>query len=331
MAGAPELRSGRSWSFDAFAVACAFDETDVCAVALGDGTLRLIDEAGGVTQVAAHSGVCLTLVAAPSGGFLTGGDDGRLVHIGADGTLNELARTKGKWIEHIAVAPDTGLIAYGSGKDATIVDGAVMTLAHASTVSGLAFDPKGRRLAVAHYDGVSLWWAKAASQDAKVLKWKGSHLGVTWSPDGRFVVSTMQENALHGWRLEDVADMRMTGYPAKVKSWAWDRRGRFLFTSGAPRVIAWPFTGRTGPMDKEPRELGPSREALVTAVAAHPEIDAVAAGMSDGTVWAERLDDPGVEYIKLKGAPITALAFSPDGGSLALAAEDGFCALVPFA
>jgi WD40 repeat protein len=331
MTAQPELRDGRSWSFDAFVVACAFDEQGAVGFALGDGSLRVIDASGALTETDVHHGASLALTPAPKGGFLSGGDDGRLVHVGADRTLIELAKAKGKWIEQLAVARDTGLIAYSAGKDATIVDGATRTtFSHGSTVGGLSFDPKGRRLAVAHYDGVSLWWAKASAQEAKRLKWKGSHLGVTWSHDGRFLVTTMQENALHGWRLDDAADMRMTGYPAKVKSWAWDRRGKYLFTSGAPRVIGWPFTGRAGPMDKEPRELGPQRDALITAVAAHPRLDAIAAGMTDGTVWVERLDDPGTEYVALKGAPISALAFSPDGTKLAIAAENGFIAVVPF-
>ena len=326
----PELRGGQSWAFDAFVVGCAFDDDGVCAFALGDGSLRLIDAQGAVKELAAHNGACLALAPHPKSGFITSGDDGRLVHTTGDGATTELAKTRGKWIEQIAVAPDTALIAYAAGKEAVIIDGAERaTFAHPSTVSGLTFDPKGRRLAAAHYDGVSLWWAKAANQGAKIMKWKGSHLGVTWSPDGRFLVSTMQENALHGWRIEDAADMRMTGYPAKVKSWSWDRRGKFLFTSGAPRVIGWPFTGRAGPMDKEPRELGPERDALVTAVAANPRREAVAAGMSDGAVWLEHLDDPGVEFIALKGDAISVVAFSPDGTRLALASESGFAAIAP--
>lgn len=324
-----ELRDGQSWSFGAFVVACAFDSAGTAAFSVGDGVLRLVGAKAEVMEVKTHDGACLALALAPNGGFLSGGDDGRLVLIDAAGMPVERAKAKGKWIEHISVG-DTGLIAYAAGRDAFIVDGEAHTkFSHASTVGGLAFDPKGRRLAVAHYDGMSLWWAKASAQEPKLLKWKGSHLGATWSPDGRFLVSTMQENALHGWRLEDAADMRMTGYPSKVKSWAWDRRGKLLYTSGAPHVIAWSFTGRTGPMGKEPLELGPERDALVTSVAAHPRLDAVAAGMSDGAVWLQTLDDQGAAYMSLKGAPISALAFSPDGTRLAIGAEDGFAAIVP--
>lgn len=331
MAEATQIRDGKSWAFDAFVVGIRFNDAGVAGFVLGDGVVALARIGSpDVLNVAAHNGACLSFAVDGAGDFITGGDDGRLVRTTAVGVSSELAKTRGKWIEHVTVSPDTGLIAYAAGKDATILDPkAPMVFSHGSTVGGLAFDPKGRRLAVSHYNGVSLWWAKSANQQAKVLPWLGSHLDTTWSPDGRFLVTSMQEAALHGWRLEDAADMKMTGYPAKVKSLAWDRRGRFLFTSGAPRVIAWSFTGRSGPMGKEPMEMGPERDALVTAVAAHPRIDAVAAGMGDGTVWFQRFDEPGAAFLALHGAPISALTFSPDGSHVAIGAEDGFAAIVP--
>lgn len=87
----------------------------------------------------------------------------------------------------------------------------VHALDHPSTVGGLAFDAKGQRLAVAHYGGVTVWAKEKRGWKSAALKWAGSHTGVTFSPDGRFLLSSMQENALHGWRLrlqlhpEDVA------------------------------------------------------------------------------------------------------------------------------
>ena len=79
---------------------------------------------------------------------------------------------------------------------------------------GLAFLPKGYRLAAAHYNGVSLWFPNVVAAP-KILEWKGSHLDAIVSPDGRFVVTSMQENSLHGWRLADGHNMQMTGYPAR--------------------------------------------------------------------------------------------------------------------
>jgi WD40 repeat protein len=329
----PRITAGTSWSFGAEIVAIAFDAEGRAAFAVGDGTLRVVDPGAAEPHtIEAHKGATLCLAVHPASGFVTGGDDGRLVH--TDGTeTRELYAAKGRWIENVATTAETGLIACTAGKNAIILsDGEPVVRPHASTASGIAFDPKGRRLAVAHYNGASLWWVKSADQTPKTFEWKGSHIAVTWSDDGRFLVTSMQESALHGWRVEDAADMRMTGYPAKIKSLAWDRRGKTLFTSGAGRVIGWPFTGRQGPMGRDPLEVGPERDdALVTAVAASPEIDAVAAGTSDGAVWFEEIGDPGVNYLMLNGAKVTALSFSPDGAHIALGCEDGYAAIVPVA
>ena len=77
-------------------------------------------------------------------------------------------------------------------------------------MGGLAFAPKGRRLAIAHYNGATLWFPNTAAAPER-LEWKGSHVGVTFSPDGRYLVTAMQESALHGWRLVDGKHMRMSG------------------------------------------------------------------------------------------------------------------------
>ena len=80
----------------------------------------------------------------------------------------------------------------------------------------------------------------------EMLEWKGSHLDVTFSPDGRFLVTAMQEPTLHGWRLADGKHMRMSGYAAKVQSMSWSADGKWLATSGADaaRPVAVPVQGR---------------------------------------------------------------------------------------
>ena len=87
------------------------------------------------------------------------------------------------------------------------------------------------------------------------FEWKGSHLDVTVSPDGRFLVTSMQENALHGWRIADRKDMRMSGYPAKTRSLSWSFDGHWLATSGADAAIIWPFKDKDGPMKKAPLRM----------------------------------------------------------------------------
>src|SRR5438105_880060 len=80
-----------------------------------------------------------------------------------------------------------------------------------SSAGGLAFAPKGFRLAIAHYNGATLWFPNAAAAPERV-EWKGSHLAARFSPDGKFLVTAMQEPMLHAWRLADGRHMRMSGY-----------------------------------------------------------------------------------------------------------------------
>jgi len=177
---------------------------------------------------------------------------------------------------------------------------------------------------VATYGGAALWYARIAQQKPVFLKWAGSHIAVAFSPDGRFLMSSMQENQLHGWRLSDSKDLRMGGYPAKVRSLVFLAKGMLLATSGAPGVVVWPFGGANGPMGKEAAEIGFDQGSLVTRVAAAPELTVMAAGTDDGRVWACDLTSRQIVNIKdEKGAPISALAVTAGGDRLAYGDEDG--------
>ena len=235
---------------------------------------------------------------------------------------------KRRWIDNVAVHPD-GAFAWSAGKMAYVrgSKSEEKFFEVPSTVGGLAFAPKGLRLAIAHYNGVTLWFPNMAA-NAEVLEWAGSHLGVVFSPDNKFLVTAMHEPALHGWRLADTRHMRMTGYPGRVRSLSWSAGGKALATSGADTVIVWPFGSKDGPMGKEPAMLAPL-QARVSAVACHPKQDILAAGYSDGTVLMVRLND-GAEILVRKngGAQVAALAWNAKGTQLAFAAEDGDAGLL---
>ncbi|WP_419318982.1 WD40 repeat domain-containing protein [Caulobacter sp. ErkDOM-E] len=322
-------------SFDAFVTAALFDRDGRAGFALGDGTVRLETDDGYVT-VEAHGGpmggAVLSAVVHPSGqGLVTGGDDGRVVWSRIEGgevVATVLAEVKGNWIEHLAASPASGLIAFTAGREAHVLDIAdpafSRVFAHEKTVSGVAFDPKGRRLATAAYGGAQLWWAKIAEQKPQVLKWAGSHIAVAFSPDGKFLVSSMQENQLHGWRLSDGKDMRMGGYPAKIKSVAFFDKGALLVTAGANGAVVWPFAGASGPMGKEAAEIGFSRDSMVVRVAGLEALPVAFAGQDNGKIWAAHMRNGRIETLKAeKGAAISALSVSPDGQRLAWGDEDG--------
>ena len=283
-----------------------------------------------VSPVAVHSGgiLCAT---ADGTRLVMGGDDGKLVALDAAGEVSLLATDpKRRWIDNVALHPD-GAFAWSAGKTALVRSGKneEKSFDAPSTVGGLAFAPKGLRLAVAHYNGVSLWFPNMAAKP-EILEWAGSHLAVTFSPDNKFLVTAMHEPALHGWRLADNRHMRMTGYPGRVRSMSWSAGGKALATSGADTVILWPFASKDGPMGKEPAMLAPL-QARVSAVACHPKQDIFAAGYSDGTVLMVRMEDGAEILVRRNGtAPVAALAWSAKGTHLAFAADDGDAGLLEF-
>ena len=275
-------------------------------------------------RIAIHAGAVLAS-ASDGARIITGGDDGQLIEIDTDGKHRALVSDERKrWVDQVALGPD-GAVAWSAGKTASVLTGKgeLRTVEAPSTVAGLAFAPKGFRLAIAHYNGATLWFPNAAEAQPERLEWKGSHLGVTVSPDGKFLITCMQEPMLHGWRLADGKDMRMSGYGARVRSLDWTVGGKWLATSGSTQLILWPFQGKDGPMGKTPRILAPT-EAQAEVVACHPKQDVVAVGYADGLVLLVRIDD-GAEVLAHKpgGAPVTALAWSVSGDTLAFGIEDG--------
>ena len=301
------------------------------AFVLGEEAIVLAPPDGEPRRIAAHGGAILA-TAAESARVVTAGDDGKIVATDANGETRVLASDpKRRWIDHVALGPD-GALAWSAGKTAYVqVRNAKKELREfdaPSTVGGLAFFPKGFRLAIAHYNGATLWFPNAAGAAPEKLEWKGSHLGAAVSPDGRFLVTTMQEPMLHGWRLVDRQHMRMSGYAARVMSLSWSAGGEWLATSGASQLVLWPFQSKDGPMGKTPRLLTPSGHRI-DVVACHPGLDVVAAGYNNGLVLLARIDN-GAEILAKKpgDAPVTALTWSGDGRKLAWGTESGEAGIV---
>ena len=312
-----------TFSFDAQVTSAHFDSSGA-VFALGDGSVRFED---GVFD-AVHDGAILCATVHPSGdGLVSGGDDGRVIW-SRKGEAGVLATANGRWIDAIDASFETKLIAFSSGKTLSVIDATDVAFRrdfhHERTVSGVAFDPKGRRVATSTYGGACLWFARIADQKPTKLTWAGSHTGVAFSPDGAFVVTTMQDMQLHGWRLKDSKNLRMGGYPSKIRSLAFLSKGSLLATSGAHGAVLWPFIGANGPMGREASEIGFDDSTQVTLIAARTAHGRLAAGLADGRVWVADPAGQGLNFIKAeKGAPIAALALSPDATRVAWADADG--------
>jgi WD40 repeat protein len=242
-----------------------------------------------------------------------------------------------KWVENVATHSTdkgrAGLIAASVGKLVRLYDHTGKQLkefTHPSSVTGLTFDGKGKRIGASHYNGVTLWFVAAKTDTPRKLEWKGSHTGIAIHPEGEAVVSAMQENSLHGWKLPDGQHMRMSGYPAKTTSMSFTRNGKYLATSGADAMVLWPFFGG-GPMGKAPLELAGGDGVICTQVAANPNNEVVAGGFSDGLVVVADIGTSRIlPIVPPQHGPISAVAWNPDGTKLAVGTETGFAAVVDF-
>ena len=299
-------------------------------LACADGAV-IVANTGEDTRLSPH-GDCAILCAASDGQtLLTGGDDGKVFATDAAGKSTLIANENGRWIDALAMRDD-GALAWSTGKKVSARDakGGVKSWTAPSTPRGLAFYPKGYRLGVAHYNGVSLWFPNTAA-GPDFLEWKGSHLDMSFSPDGRFAVTSMQENALHGWRIADKANMRMTGYPAKTRFLSWSHDGNWLATSGAEACVIWPFQAKGGPMGQSPRECG-VRNSRVSAVSFHPKALIVALGYEDGWILLCRLQD-GSEIL-VRATPegtsdaVTALTWDKEGRRMLFGTDQGAAGLL---
>jgi WD40 repeat protein len=311
---------------DGHCVAAVF-LADIPHFALADGTVHRLDH--GHKTVQANDGLLCAALDLTGTKLITGGEDGKVFATGADGTATVVAEAGRKWITSVAAGPQ-GAFAYATGRSAWVKlpDGKLKEFSHPRSVEGIAFAPKGMRIGVARYNGATLHFPATEGKPTE-LEWAGAHTGITFSPDGNFLVTTMQENALHGWKLADGKHMRMSGYPSKVKSLSWAARGKWLASSGAPAAIVWPFQAKDGPMGKAPLELGTRGNTMVTTVACHPSEDIAAIGYEDGMVLAVRFADAKEVLLRRPGkGAITALMWDKAERRLVFGSEAGDCGVI---
>ena len=289
--------------------------------ALADGAV-LIGEPEDHRRVVAHPDAVILTAISDGKMLLTGGDDGRVVAIQADGASREIADEKGRWIDALAMRGKA--YAWSAGKQVRARDetGTVKTWSAPSTARGLAFQPKGYRLAATHYNGATLWFPKVEGMP-QTLEWKGAHLDAAFSPDGRFLVTSMQENALHGWRLADSAQHAHDRLPGQDALALLVARRAVACDLGRRRRGRLAVQGQGRADGQAPRECG-VRQARVTRVAFHPKALVVAIGYADGVILLCRLADAAEIPVRDPGGgPVSALSWDATGARLLFGLETG--------
>lgn len=320
--GKTELTAAWSLDLGDFLVNVAPDRDGSVAAITGGGEVVLVDAASGAPRwrQGDHGGGALALATSPSAPRVAvGGHDGQVhVYDRAGGQkIHTLTVGKG-WVDQIAWSPDGGRLAASAGRVARVWTAAgeplLETPPHPSTVTGIQWDQKGARIATCCYGGVYLWPLKAGVQ-GQHLAWKGSLLGLAWSPDGKVIASASQDGSVHFWRLPSGRDSEMSGYRFKPRALAWDGASSLLATSGDADICVWDFSGK-GPEGTRPLQLE-GHQALCTALAFAPSKSLLASGGQDSGVllWEPRRGLQPVRYAFLEDE-VTALRWAPRGDAL---------------
>lgn len=257
---------------------------------------------------------------------VAGEDDDARICSAVDGAVMASLPGRAAWVEQAAWSSTGEHVAAASGPVVRIFDADgrphLETEDHESTVAAMQWSGDGSRIATASYGGLHVW-AVAPGARSRNFPWKGSLISLAWSPGGKVIACGTQECGVRFWRLASGSASEMKGYPQKPRALAWDSRGRWLATGGAPIVLVWDFSGR-GPEGTRPIQLA-GHEEPISALAFAPHTERLVSGSQDGSllVWEPGRSRKPVARARLDGE-VTDLVWDRSCERAYAAAADGF-------
>jgi WD40 repeat protein len=229
------------------------------------------------------------------------------------------------WVEHIAWSPSGKYLATGCGRTLCLWSDQGELLQsfdeQPNTIAGIDWRHDSEELVSACY-GQVVFWRPASSSPKRTLEWKGSMLCVAWSPDGRYLCHGNQDSTVHFWIVATGKELQMSGYPMKVAQISWDRKSKYLATTGSPSITVWDCSGK-GPAGRRPQTLVHHRFPVVSM---RYQMDGplLASGCAEGRIAVWRPSKRDIPDLTAQlASPITDVAWERGGGRLAAATEDG--------
>lgn len=265
----------------------------------------------------------------------TGGQDG-VVRIWDPETGTAQAAVElgghGEWIENLGWSPDGTFLAASAGKRLRLWDCTAReeprlageVPAHRTTISSLAWMPRGGGVLSACYGGAWLW-KLGSDKPLRPFPYDGALLSIAVHPNGEYLASGNLDGSVHLFRTDSEQNWHMSGYPMKVTSVCFDHDGKNLFTASGPALVAWSmkkFEGTGGRLFKG--HVGWIRE-----IACHPSHSLVATAAEDGLlcIWEPQTTKPILSQEVNRSGGLSSVAWSPQGTWLATGTNDGVVSL----
>jgi WD40 repeat protein len=196
-----------------------------------------------------------------------------------------------------------------------------------AAVTGTAFDPGGRRLAITRADGwAGIYDTRSGNQVLGLHAYGrsgpahpyGSATGVDWSSDGRFVVTTGTDGFVHVWNGTSghlLATLR--GHVGRVQSPSFAAHSDLLVTAGADH------TARVWNVETQKQVAVLEGDSPITAAAFSPDESRVVTGDTTGVteVWDWRHEKL-LGALPMHAALVTSVSYSPDGRRILSSSND---------
>ncbi len=287
-----------------------------------DGAVTVTEPEGPAWSHLAMSRPMRSLAVSHEGRIAAGGEDGTIVIIETSGELTSLDGHKG-WVNSLHFAPKKGraspqgraeLVSAGedgsirlwSGKYSTLLDG------HEGPVQAARFDPTGRYVASASWDGtLRIWSSGTLAQLASLAKHGDWVWSVDWTPTGDALITAGEDGSAQLWswmgeprKLHPTTTL--TGHDGWVRTARFTPNQRQAFTVGGDGMARlWSIEGgesaRLGTVGDDLRRAGGGQGVIASL-----------SGDGRGFIW--RAEDGSVPLPDV--ARLSAVTLGPDGAPL---------------